>query len=117
MDQEMVSIRIAEWMQRSNFTNIDQVAYKVSDQGFSRLDRPIGPKWQADQLNETTFQRLYDAHMPLKSFLPSQWNKIKPLVSLMYGGSESFESQWCNEYVRKFYKRVKNKIMFTDSKI
>ena len=108
MDQHLVSIRIAEWMERNNG---DEFVYKVSDEGYDRVDRP---SWDADKLNETTLQKRYDAHLPGRSFLPTQWAKIKPLVNLMYGGSDSWKSKWCDEYVQQFYAKVNNYITFTD---
>jgi len=104
----MVSIRIAEWMNRNNG---DEFVYKVSDEGYDRVDRIA---WDADKLNETTLQKRYDAHIPLKAFVPAQWIKIKPLVNLMYGGSDSWKSKWCEEYVQQFYAKVKNYVTFTD---
>ena len=95
MDQHMVSIRISQWLER----NGEDMVYKVSDKGFNRVDRRL---WDADKLNETTLQKRYDAHLPLKAFLSARWIKIKPLIHLMYGGYESMKSKWCDEYVQKF---------------
>ena len=99
MDQQMVSIRIAQWIERNNRSTDDPLVYKVSDKGFSRVDRI---SWDADKLNETSLKKRYDAHLPLKAFLPVRWVKIKPLVHLMHGGNESAVSQWCDEYVQQF---------------
>ena len=56
MDQHMVSIRIAEWMERNNG---HEFVYQVSDEGYKRVDRS---SWDADKLNETTLQKHHDAH-------------------------------------------------------
>jgi len=104
MDQHMISIRIAEWMERNNG---DELVYKVPDEGYSRVDRST---WNADilKLNETTLLKRHDAHMPLKPYLPARWKKIMPLINLMYGGRESWQSKWCDGYLKQFYAKVKN---------
>ena len=108
MDQHMISIRIAEWIKR---TNGAKFVYKVSDENYFRIDRS---NWDVVRLNGTTLEKRYDAHLPKKSFLPIQWAKIKPLLYLMYGGNESMEVKWCEDYVKLFHTELRNYITFND---
>ena len=107
MDQQMVSIRIAEWVARNN----NKYIYKVSDEGFKRIDRE---SWNADELDEATIQKLYDAHLPIKPFLPEKWKTIRPLVKLLYVGSDSWKVRWCDQYAKEFYSKVQNYVTFND---
>ena len=104
----MISIRISEWMER---TNAEELIFKVSDTNYYRIDRST---WDAEKLNQTALDRRYDAHLPKKSFLPFQWFKIKPLLYLMYGGNRSQKVKWCEDYVQKFNAKVINFITFND---
>jgi hypothetical protein len=73
MDQHIVSIRIAEWME--NHPN--RSVHRVSDSGFSRIDRPT---WDADKLSPADFSLKFDTHLLLKGYLPSTHARIKPLI-------------------------------------
>lgn len=95
----MVSVRIAEWITRNNPNDI----YKVSDNGFKRIDRGA---WNADELDEATIQKRYDAHLPTKPFLPIKWKLIRPLMKLLYVGSESWKVRWCEQYAHEITSRL-----------
>lgn len=101
MDQRMISIRLVDWMEKHGKKSI----YRVSDHGFSRLDRIA---WNVDQLSPQDFALRYDAHLPEKMFLPNQWKRnIQPLVLLMYG-ENSWEAKWCQSYFEEFSKKLAN---------
>ena len=104
MDQKMVSIRIAEWMDRNND---EEFVYKVSDQGFKRIDRI---SWDAERLNEDGIRKRYDTHLLINGYLPNQWKRMKPLIKLMYTGRESWKAKWCDQYAQSFYKKIKNNV-------
>jgi hypothetical protein len=101
MDQKLVSIRLAEWMDLNGQSNV----YRVSDSGFSRVDRA---SWtQVEKLDSETFKTKYDSHLLGKGYLPVQQAKLKPLIHLMYG-NKSWESKWIDEYNQEFLKKVRN---------
>jgi hypothetical protein len=100
MDQHIVSIRIAEWME--NHPN--RSVHRVSDSGFSRIDRPT---WDADKLSPADFSLKFDTHLLLKGYLPSTHARIKPLIHLMYG-NDSWETKWIEEYNQEFLSKIKN---------
>ena len=106
MDQRMTSIRLTEWMEKNGHSFS---VYRVSDVGFSRLDRN---EWNADILLPENFTLKFDAHLPVKIYLPVQWNRIvRPLLNLMYG-KDSWQTKWCEDYAREFSKKVTNYLNF-----
>lgn len=101
MDQRMTSIRLTEWMEKHGEASV----YRVSDKGFSRLDRN---DWNADRMSPENFTLKFDAHLPVKIYLPVQWNRvIRPLLNLMYG-KDSWQTKWCEDYASEFSKKVTN---------
>jgi hypothetical protein len=105
MDQKIISIRLAEWMDIHGQSTI----YRVSDKGFSRADRE---SWlEVEKLNSETFLTKFDSHLPGKGYLPVQQAKIKPLVDFMYGNN-SWEAKWIDEYNEEFLTKVDNWIRF-----
>ncbi|EFX63539.1 hypothetical protein DAPPUDRAFT_119127 [Daphnia pulex] len=97
MDQRMISIRLLEWMTKHGNSSV----YRVSDHGFSRFDRIA---WNVGDLLPESFARQFDAHLPEKMFLSSQWKRnIQPLLLLMYG-KHSWEARWCT----MLYKTAEN---------
>ncbi len=105
MDQRMISIRLVEWMAKHGNKSV----YRVSDDGFSRLDRIA---WNADQLLPKNFSLRYDAHLPEKMFLPNRWKRnIQPLIFLMYG-EHSWEARWCQSYFEEFSTKLTNYVKF-----
>ena len=107
LDQKMISIRIQEWMERYEK---NQSVYRVSDVGFQRINRA---NWDGDVIDD--LHGYYDAHMPLKPFLPEQWEMIQPLVNLMYGGSNLVDKvDWIQDYVIQFQRAVKSYIHFNE---
>jgi hypothetical protein len=105
MDQRLVSVRLAEWMSLHGNSSV----YRVSDYGFSRLDRL---KWTANTLDPHTFKLQYDAHLPIKGFLPYQQQQIMPLIDLMYG-KNSWQAKWFDDYTKEFLYKLKNYVEFT----
>jgi hypothetical protein len=107
MDQRMTSIRLTEWMEKHG----EAAVYRVSDKGFSRLDRN---DWNADRMSPENFTLKFDAHLPVKIYLPVQWNRIiRPLLNLMYG-KDSWQTKWCEDYASEFSKKVTNYINFAN---
>jgi hypothetical protein len=105
MDQRLVSIRLAEWMELHGQSTV----YRVSDNGFSRADRA---NWaEVEHLNLETFMSKFDSHLPGKSYLLSQQAKIRPLIDFMYGNN-SLESKWIEKYNKEFLEKVNNWIEF-----
>jgi hypothetical protein len=94
VDQETVSLRIQQWVDKYSNESI----YYVSDQGFDRIDRL---HWTRDlnqsAHNQTHFRHMFDAHLPGKS----RWNNIQPLLQLMFG-PDSWQLQWALDYVDNF---------------
>jgi hypothetical protein len=73
----MASNRLTEWMEKHGQGSV----YRVSDEGFSHLDRN---EWNADSMSPENFTLKFDSHLPLKVYLPFQWNRlIRPAVSLI----------------------------------
>jgi hypothetical protein len=107
MDQQLVSIRLAEWMDVHGHSTV----YRVSDKGFSRVDRGI---WtEVKKFDAKKFMTKYDSHLPVKGYLPIQQTKIKPLIDLMYG-TDSWESKWIEKYNQDFLTKVGNWIEFNN---
>ncbi|KAI9559312.1 hypothetical protein GHT06_016101 [Daphnia sinensis] len=100
MDQRMTSIRLTEWMQKYG----NESVYRVSDVGFSRFDRL---NWNVATTPKKNFLLKYDAHMPLKMYLPAKWNSVRPLMHWMYG-AQSWQTKWCEDYASGFLNKVKN---------
>lgn len=100
LDQKLVSIRIAQWMQRHG----NETVHVVSDDGWTRVDRA---RWDAAVLNQTSFEKRYDAHLPVFTFRPDQWSKVLPLVKLMYGENSTL-TNYCEDYTKGFLSKVKN---------
>lgn len=100
VDSRLVSIRIAQWMERHG----NESVYHVSDDGWTRVDKA---RWDAAELNRTAFERRYDAHLLAFSFKPDVWARAKPLVNLMYGENSTL-AKYCDEYTAKFFSNVKN---------
>jgi hypothetical protein len=105
MDQKLVSIRLAEWMDMHGQSTI----YRVSDKGFSRADR--GSWQEVKTFNSEQFLTKFDSHLPEKGYLPVQQAKIKPLIDFMYG-KDSWEAKWIDEYNQDFLTKVDNWITF-----
>jgi hypothetical protein len=107
VDQRLVSIRLAEWMELHGQNSV----YRVSDKGFSRADRAA---WaEVEKLSSEQFLSKFDSHLPRKGYLPTQQAKIKPLIDYMYGNS-SLESKWITKYNQEFLEKVKNWIEFNN---
>lgn len=85
----------------------------VSDEGFYRLDRI---DWHPEEMNKEDFDVMFDAHMPLKFYLPERWNHLgtRALLYYMYGKKSPLTS-WCDQYVEEFYAKVKNYVAFTNT--
>lgn len=82
--------------------------YLVSDQGFRRLDRDT---WYVKDLNISGMETIYDAHIPLRLYLPKQWDLVKPLINLMYG-ENSWQTSWSEKYFLNFKDKCKNYLNF-----
>lgn len=108
MDQRIVSIRLSEWIMKYGNSSV----YRVSDNGFYRLDRL---SWNADKLAPESFKVRFDAHLPEKGFLPVQWKRIQPLLTLMYG-KNSWQARWCDNYTKEFLTTVTNYLKFDQIK-
>ena len=106
LDQFLVSMRLSEWMEKHGNNSV----YLVSDEGFSRVDRIA---WDPEKLTSEAFKLKYDAHMPMKGFLPEQWRRIQPLVHLMYG-KDSWQAKWCDQYNLDFLAKVRNYLNFSN---
>lgn len=106
LDQFLVSMRLSQWMEKHGNNSV----YLVSDEGFSRVDRIA---WDPEKLTPETFKLKFDAHMPMKGFLPEQWQRIRPLIHLMYG-KDSWQTKWCDQYNLDFLAKVRNYINFTN---
>nr|CAH0102665.1 unnamed protein product [Daphnia galeata] len=107
MDQRLISIRIAEWMELHGQNSV----YRVSDKGFSRADRA---SWaEVEKLSSEQFLSKFDSHLPRKGYLPKQQAKIKPLIDFMYGNN-SLESKWIHKYNQEFLEKVNNWIEFNN---
>ncbi|KZS02830.1 Uncharacterized protein APZ42_034585 [Daphnia magna] len=105
MDQRMTSIRLTEWMGKYGNSSV----YRVSDDGFSRLDRN---HWDVANMSQENFTLKFDTHLPVKIYLPVNWNKnIKPLINLMFG-KDSWQAKWCDDYANEFLHKVTNYLSF-----
>lgn len=104
MDQRVTSIRLTEWMEKYG----DKSVYRVSDVGFSRLDRNY---WNVATMSQANFSLKFDTHLPLRMYLPANWDKMRPLLYLMYG-RDSWQAKWSDEYARKFLSKVGNYLSF-----
>ncbi|KAI9559305.1 hypothetical protein GHT06_016094 [Daphnia sinensis] len=105
MDQRVTSIRLTEWMAKYG----DGSVHRVSDVGFYRLDRSY---WDVANMSQANFSLKFDTHLPLKMYLPTNWDRMRPLLYLMYG-RESSQAKWCDDYARKFLSRVGNYMSFS----
>ena len=74
----------------------------ISNGDFDRIDRV---RWDTNITN-AQFDKMYDAHMILKPFVPAEWARIVPLLKLMYGEG-STEKDWANNYAIEFYDKIK----------
>ncbi len=85
---------------------------EVTNGNFTRVDRS---NWDDEPLYMTQeeLQWKYDAHLPLKMYLPDVWNDTLPLLKLMFG-EDSWQFGWSNNYVKDFYATVRNYVEFND---
>ncbi|KAI9563934.1 hypothetical protein GHT06_011402 [Daphnia sinensis] len=86
MDQRMTSIRLTEWMEKYGNSSV----YRVSDDGFSRLDRN---HWDAANMSQENFTLKFDTHLPVKIYLP-------------------WQAKWCDDYASEFLHKVTNYLSF-----
>ena len=101
-DQLTISIRLSEWIER----NTNQTIYRVSDEGFDRVDRI---DWFPEWLDAESFKLQYDVHLPLELYLPPNWASIQPLIRLMYDDRK--EIGWFDGYVLQFYRQVNSTVV------
>ena len=100
------------------FCLINQLRYgnksviEVTNGNFTRVDRS---NWDDEPLYMTQeeLQWKYDAHLPLKMYLPDVWNDTLPLLKLMFG-EDSWQFSWSNNYVKDFYATVRNYVEFNN---
>jgi len=109
MDQLMVSVRINEWMDRHGYGT--PPVYHVSDKGFRRIDRIA---WDGDVIDEKELLKCYDVHVLIKLYMSQNWNLMKPLLRLMYGGNHTENYQWCQDYFDEIQKNIQSYIHFSD---
>ena len=98
LDQNVVSIRIDEWIRRHGTKD---PTYRVSDVGFGRIDRM---SWNPQRIRPSNFKFFFDAHLIEEGFIPKKWLTIRPLLHLMYNKS-SWQTNWSNNYAAEFHTR------------
>jgi hypothetical protein len=97
LDQRLVSIRIDEWVSRQPSKDVS--VYEISDAGFYRIDRS---SWNAGNIQQSSFNKYFDSHLPLNGFIPETWNTVQPLLRNMYG-ENSTQYKLFNRYASEFF--------------
>ena len=90
--------------------NGNETVIEVPTGNFTRVDRN---RWEPKFLTQEEFHMKYDAHLPLKMYLPNRWQQTLPLLKLMFG-EYSWEVSWSDNYARKFYSTLRNYVEFSD---
>ena len=101
MDQYMMSMWVDDWQRQ--FGN-GSVAYVRRECGQDRIDRS---SWAPRILHGAI-----DAHVLLQSHEERTWNRLRPLLNLLYGKTSS-EFRWCKRYQRLFLKLISQKKSLT----
>jgi len=65
---------------------------EVNNGNFTRVDRN---KWEPKYLTQEELRMKYDAHLPLKLYLPERWEQILPLLKLMFGEDSKVLPSFC----------------------
>jgi hypothetical protein len=93
IDQMMVSLLIATWIENHNMS----VKFVPRDVGIDRIDRN---SWNPGGV---TVDDKIDAHLLLDAHLPSNWVQLLPLIRSMYG-DETDRYTWCARYYETFQR-------------
>lgn len=109
MDQKLVSIRLAEWMDKHR----NNTVFRETGQRSRQLDRT---DWDARKLSPENLQHINAAHLLRKSYLPIRWLRINPLVSHMYG-QNTWQATWIDKYNQQFLVRYKKSRNFNDHQL
>ena len=100
MDQQLISIRIQNWILKHG----NETVFKVSDENYFRIDRSTWEK-QISLLerDQSTFEHMFDAHLPKEPFYPRTWESCRRLFWLMFG-KNSWQVEWSTQYADTFYE-------------
>ena len=93
MDQNMVSLRIEEWIQKHNRS---LVHYVPRDTGRDRLDR------QSWIITGSTMHKI-DCHVLENSYLPGAWQRLLALMKELFDEAEVKE---CCDYWERFLRTL-----------
>ena len=92
MDQRMISMRLSDWMDKYGGNNVEFVPRDV---GRDRLDVNY---WMPYSLHGKS-----DIHILPGAYKPGVWEKIRPLIKLMYSKDEEYEIVEYREIFMKLY--------------
>ena len=101
MDQRMISMRLSDWMDKYGGSNVQFVPRDV---GRDRLDVNY---WIPYSLHGKS-----DIHILSGAYKPGIWEKIRPLIKLMYSKDEEYEIV---EYRETFMKLYISSQKYTDA--
>ena len=93
MDQKIISIRIKMW---AKINGDEKVEYINRNTRRDRIDRIA---WVIPK----SLKSYNDTHLPRNAYQPKNWNKIRPLLNLMYDKSEVLRY---DKYSREFLRLV-----------
>ena len=94
LDQKMISVRVQQWIDAHSSGDV----LEKSDTGLHRVNRR---DWHPENIDESSFRNYFDAHLPVGGYLPNMWNKIRPLIRLMF--NDSWHVDWSESYTNGFY--------------
>jgi len=97
IDQMMVSLLIATWIEKNNNAT-DTVKFVPRDVGVDRIDRN---SWNPG--GGVTVDDKIDAHLLLNAHLPGTWVQLVPLIRAMYG-EETDRYVWSMRYYDSFQR-------------
>jgi hypothetical protein len=94
-DQRLLTILLNQWAGGAWLTQIHHEGRRPKQ---DRIDRS---HWKVKG-----FANKLDAHLLNKGYMPSNWAKTNPLLSLMYGGENSCLYKWCDTYHSVFLYKL-----------
>ena len=101
IDQKLISLNIYDWIEK----HPQKKVVRMIEDGFFRVDRI---NWDGDWINREEFEESVDSHLFYSGYQLPNWNKIQPLLNLMYG-NDTWQTKWCDEYRNRFFDLYQKK--------
>lgn len=99
LDQMLITMKIDRWRKKQGPSDS---TFKVSDKGFQRIDRA---SWHPRRIPPSSLDNYYDAHLIEKAYTVESWNRIRPLLHLMFNAT-SWQLRWSYVYAETFHFKM-----------